>query len=89
MNRRKAPSIKVEIPLDDLVLRLKEELNGGPGEVQPRLMTLEQAGRYLGRSGVAVKGLLRNKVLKRVALGDRRVFLDRVDLDAAIDAHKV
>ena len=56
-------------------------------KVQPRLLSLEQAGQYLGRSRQAVEHMVRSGRLPAVK-ADRRVFLDRADLDGWIIENK-
>jgi excisionase family DNA binding protein len=53
----------------------------------PRLLTLEQAGTYIGRSREAVQSLVATGKLPTVR-SDRRVFLDVKDLDRWIEEHK-
>lgn len=56
--------------------------------VQPRLMTVDQAGIYLGRTGKAVRQLVDRGTLPAVR-ADGRVMLDREDLDRWIRDNKV
>ena len=56
-------------------------------KVQPRLLSLEQAGQYLGRSRQAIEHMVRSGRLPAVK-ADRRVFLDRADLDEWIIENK-
>lgn len=53
----------------------------------PRLLTLEQAGTYIGRTKEAVHSLVATGRLPTVRT-DRRVFLDVKDLDRWIEEHK-
>ena len=80
--------------LEDLATRvaakLRGELGNGNGNgtgVKPRLLTIEQAATYLGRSKEAVHHLVTSGTLPKVQ-ADRRVFLDVHDLDAWITEHK-
>jgi len=57
------------------------------GIVQPRLLTVEQAARYLGRTEEAVRRLRLSGKLPVVKLDDRVMF-DVRDLDGQIVAHK-
>jgi excisionase family DNA binding protein len=52
-----------------------------------RLMSVAQAAEYLGRTADAMKHLISEGSLRTVR-SDRRVFLDRLDLDRWIDEHK-
>ena len=56
--------------------------------VRPRLLTLEQAGIYLGRSTEAVRSLHRANAFP-VVRADTRVMLDVEDLDRWIEQNKV
>lgn len=50
-------------------------------------MTVEQAASYLGRTKEAVQHMIHAGKLPTVR-SDRRVFLDRLDLDQWIGDHK-
>ena len=52
-----------------------------------RLFNVAQAAEYLGRTPDAVKHLIAEGSLRAVRC-DRRVFLDRADLDRWIEEHK-
>lgn len=54
---------------------------------ETRLLTVAQAAEYLGRSKPAVHRLIASKRLP-VVRADRRLFLDRQDLDAFISRNK-
>jgi excisionase family DNA binding protein len=60
--------------------------------LSPRLLTVEQAAEYLAIGPDTVYALVAQGVLKRVRIptdhgGElRKILLDRVDLDRAIDA---
>lgn len=64
---------------------VREELERQP--VQPRLFTVKQAAKYLGRSPDALYHLIRNAPLPSVR-ADGRVMLDRRDLDKYIEDNK-
>jgi excisionase family DNA binding protein len=66
--------------------RLAESAREG-GKVRPRLLTVEDAGLYLGRTKKAVQHLIASRKLPTVK-ADRRVFLDRKDLDEWIERAK-
>ena len=55
--------------------------------VEPRLLTCEQAGAYIGRSKHAVEILIGKRELPVVRVG-HRVHLDKCDLDAWIERNK-
>ena len=57
------------------------------GKVLPRLFTVEEAARYLGRTRKAVEHMIAAGKLPTVK-ADRRVFLDRKDLDEWIERGK-
>ena len=52
-----------------------------------RLLTIDQVAVYLGRTREAVEQLASSGRIPTVR-ADRRVFLDRLDLDKWIDDHK-
>jgi excisionase family DNA binding protein len=58
-----------------------------PG-VRVRLLTVEQAAGYLGRSKEAVEHMITSAKLSTVRI-DRRVFIDLRDLDLLIENNKV
>ena len=53
----------------------------------PRLLTIDQAAVYVGRSREATQHLVASGKLPTVRT-DRRVFIDRQDLDRWIEEHK-
>ena len=57
------------------------------GKVRPRLFTVEDAALYLGRTKKAVQHMIASGKLPTVK-ADRRVFLDRKDLDEWIERGK-
>jgi excisionase family DNA binding protein len=78
--------------LDALAERVAEKVraslaeNGGGMAVRPRLLTVEQAAVYLGRTKDAIQHLVAGRKLPVVRDG-RRVFLDVQDLDRWIENH--
>ena len=60
----------------------------GLSTVRPRLLTVEQAANYLGRSKEAVEHMIASAKIPTVRI-DRRVFIDVRDLDRLIDESKV
>jgi excisionase family DNA binding protein len=73
----------LEILAEKLASRLSQE----PNRLYPRLMTVDQAAVYLGRTREAVQHLVSSGKVPTVR-ADRRVFLDRNDLDRWIDENK-
>ena len=59
----------------------------GTAAVKPRLLTVEQAATYLGRTLEAVQHLIAAAKV-RVVRTDRRVFLDVRDLERWIEENK-
>ena len=60
----------------------------GQDRLQKRLYSVDEAAVFLGRTPGAVRELIFKGKLPKVAI-DRRVQLDRHDLDRLIDTHKV
>ena len=73
--------------LELLAERLAAKLSQDPSRLYPRLLTIEQAAIYLGRTREAVQHLVSSGKVPTVR-ADRRVFLDRLDLDKWIDDNK-
>ena len=67
-------------------VRARLDHEGAP-VLKPRLLTVEKAAIYLGRSTEAMQHLLAAGKLRAVRT-DRRVFLDILDLDRWIDQSK-
>ena len=74
--------------LELLAEKLANRLSQEPGRLYPRLMTVEQAATYLGRTPEATQHLASSGKIPTVR-SDRRVFLDRIDLDKWIEDNKV
>lgn len=68
---------------DKVAKRLTQETIHG----QPRLLTIDQAASYIGRTTEAVQHLASSGKIPTVR-ADRRVFIDRLDLDAWIKDNK-
>ncbi len=75
----------IPVDLDALVDEVASRLSGD--YILPRLMSVRNAGTYIGRSESGVWGLIRKGELKTVK-SDRRTMLDRVDLDLWIAEKK-
>ena len=73
--------------LEVLAEKLASKLSQDPSRLYPRLLTIDQAAVYLGRTREAVQHLVGSGKVPTVR-ADRRVFLDRLDLDKWIDENK-
>ncbi len=85
-------NIEIDALLDDLANRvaakLRDQLADHRGiKIMPRLLTVEEAAIYLGRTKEAVQHLIAAGKLPAVR-SDRRRFLDVRDLDRWIDSSK-
>ena len=59
------------------------------GRAEQRVLNIQQAAKYLGRTPASVRHLVANGTLRPCRFGDSsRLYFDRVDLDAMIDAAK-
>ena len=87
------PDFDIDALLTDLAKRVAAEVgadlrkNDSSTAVRPRLLTVEQAATYLGRSKASVQHMVSDGGLPTVR-SDRRVFLDVLDLDHWITQHK-
>ena len=73
--------------MEVLAEKLANKLSQEPSRLYPRLLTLDQAAVYLGRTREALQHLASSGKVPTVR-ADRRVFLDRLDLDKWIDENK-
>jgi excisionase family DNA binding protein len=73
--------------LEILAEKLATKLSQEPSRLYPRLLTIDQAAVYLGRTREALQHLASSGKVPTVR-ADRRVFLDRLDLDKWIDENK-
>ena len=55
---------------------------------QPRLLTVDEAARYIGRTGKALRHMLANGAISAVREGSR-MPLDRADLARWVDMRRV
>ena len=69
-------------------MKAETEQRGSVSTVRPRLLTVEQASTYLGRTKTSLQHLISDGAIL-VVRHDRRVFLDIRDLDNWIDSAKV
>lgn len=58
-----------------------------PAAIIPRLLTVAEAARYLGRTEKSIRHLTQRRKLSSIR-GDGRVMFDRIDLDAWIERHR-
>jgi excisionase family DNA binding protein len=81
--------LNLEDLLDDLADRIAVRLRipAPVPPVGPRLLDVEAAAEYLGRTKQALLHLIAADALPTVRT-DRRVMLDKRDLDKWIEAHK-
>jgi excisionase family DNA binding protein len=88
------PEFTFEAFLDAVAERVAAKVRNelGPGglsaTVAPRLLTVEQAAGYLGRSKEAVEHMVASGKIPTVRT-DRRVFIDVRDMDRLIEDSKV
>ncbi len=75
---------------EKVVGRLRAELDRTEttATVRPRLLTVDQAATYLGRTKTSIQHLISERAIP-VVRHDRRVFLDIRDLDNWIESAKV
>jgi excisionase family DNA binding protein len=59
-----------------------------PSECEPRLLSQQEAARYLGISYWTVRDLVFRREVPFIKIG-RRVLVDRLDLDAYLDRSKI
>ena len=75
--------------LDDFAERVAARIRtNSPAQIRPRLLTIDAAAKYLGRTRSAVDHMVRGGLLPTVR-SDRKIFLDLRDLDKFIDENKV
>jgi excisionase family DNA binding protein len=83
----------LEALLDEIAARVASKVRGelsasaAATALRPRLMTVEQAAIYLGRTKEAVQHMVNSGKIPTVR-SDRRVFLDVQDLDRWIAENK-
>ena len=79
------PASTIPFPVEELAERLLEHMNGHL--IQPRLLTAEQAGKYIGRSESMVRHMHQRGVIHKCS-HDGRLLCDRVELDRVIEEWK-
>ena len=72
---------------DRVAARLASQASSTAGTIAPRLLTVDQAATYIGRTKASVQHMVAAGALPCVR-SDRRVFLDRQDLDRWIEQNK-
>jgi excisionase family DNA binding protein len=80
----KLESEEIEAIASAVASRIADQAGFSSGK---RLLTLKQAAEYIGRSAPAVRALIAAGAFPSV-VHDRRVFVDRADLDAWIKRSK-
>lgn len=77
----------IDLLAERLAKRFETRLNDPSPTVRPRLLPVGQAASYLGRTEDSIRHLIASGRLP-VVRTDKRVFLDRQDLDDWIQDHK-
>jgi excisionase family DNA binding protein len=78
--------------VDAMASKIAEKVTQGlsstcTSSITPRLLSIEEAARYLGRTKDSMQHLIAAGAIRTVR-SDRRVFLDIRDLDTWIDQNK-
>jgi len=73
--------------LELLAEKLANKLSQDPSRMFPRLLSIDQAAIYVGRTREATQHLVSSGKIPTVR-SDRRIFIDRLDLDRWIEEHK-
>jgi len=60
----------------------------GDSAVNQRLLTVDQAGKYMGMSSHAMRHRISEGIIPYVRLGKRRILIDVHDLDMVIEQNK-
>ena len=83
--------LNLEAIFDAIADRVAERLRGNDANdthtIRPRLLSIDQAAQYLGRTRDSVEHLIAADKIPAVRI-DRRVFVDVIDLDKLIEASK-
>jgi excisionase family DNA binding protein len=85
--RMKLDEFEIEAIADAVARRLTVNGNGHATSLSPRLLTVEKAAGYLGRTKDAVQHMVAAGKIPTVR-ADRRVFVDVRDLDRWIEDNK-
>ncbi len=84
--------LDLEIIIGAIARRVAEQVRAelaqdSTAPLKPRLLTLDQAAVYMGRSEEAMQHMVANGKVQTVRI-DRRVFVDVRDLEKLIQANK-
>lgn len=82
-----AKELNLNSLLEMLADKVAERLSRENTRLEPRLLTIDQAALYLGRTPEATQHLASSGKIPTVR-SDRRVFIDRLDLDEWIKDNK-
>jgi excisionase family DNA binding protein len=77
----------IDLLAERLAKRVETRLNDADSTLRPRLLPVDRAADYLGRTEDSIRHLIASGRLP-VVRSDKRVFLDRQDLDNWIEDHK-
>jgi helix-turn-helix protein len=83
----------IDAMLDTLTAKVAEKIRADLSRqdnetlIKPRLLSIEQAAAYLGRTEDAIRHTINTAKITTVR-SDRRIFLDAVDLDHWIESNK-
>jgi excisionase family DNA binding protein len=78
----------IDVLAERVAAKVRAEIaQDGAAGVRPRLLSIEQAAVYLGRSKEAVQHMIAASKIPAVR-SDRRVFIDSEDLDRWIQQNK-
>lgn len=80
--------LSLERVLDLLAEKLASKLSLHSGVMSPRLITIEQAALYLGRTSESMRHMVSSGEMSAVLMG-RLILLDRQDLDDWIKDNKI
>lgn len=72
---------------DRIANRVSDRLSDSPAHPSVRLLTVDQAAEYLGRTKTAVQHMIAQRKIP-VVKSDRRCFVDVRDLDRWIEDNK-
>ena len=78
-------TISIAFPVEEIADRIIEKMNGDL--IQPRLLTAEQAGKYIGRPVQMVRKMYRDGLIQKCS-HDGRLLFDRLELDRVIEEWK-
>jgi len=85
--------LSIDAMLDTLATKVAEKIRAdllrqdNGTLIRPRLLSIQQAAAYLGRTEEAIRHMINTAKIPSVR-SDRRIFLDAVDLDHWIESNK-